>query len=373
MKKKIAFFVLLFVLLIGIAVLVKYILFNERYVSSNAAFVKSDTLTNLAFKLPGKIEKIYVKEGQKVKKGQLLAKLDTKELEITQKELLFSVKSLQNKIAALSYQKNKLQKDINDSLKLNSLKLKKLQKSIEAKKYAVLALEAKFAKLKKDYDKFKNLYLKKKISEEKYDAVKSAYLALKNDIKAQKAILNGMKVDESMLLVQKDVILSNNDEVKRLSKTIKALKNSLNALKEKLAFVRQKIKDSYLYAPFDATVAKKFANNDEVVPAGWKVLSIVNTDNLYVLDLLEETKMKDIGPGCPVTVHIDALDKDFKGVVSSILPASAATFALVPRDISSGEFTKLAQRFYVRIKFDKTPKGAKVGMSAEVTIEKCKK
>jgi len=65
--------------------------------------------------------------------------------------------------------------------------------------------------------------------------------------------------------------------------------------------------------------------------------------------------------------------KDFDGVVSKILPASAATFALVPRDISSGEFTKLAQRFYVRIRFNKLPKDVKVGMSGEVKIEKCNK
>jgi membrane fusion protein (multidrug efflux system) len=80
--------------------------------------------------------------------------------------------------------------------------------------------------------------------------------------------------------------------------------------------------------------------------------------------------MKGIKPGCKVKIHIDALDKDFNGVVSKILPASAATFALVPRDISSGEFTKLAQRFYVRIKFDQIPDGVLVGMSGEVEIRR---
>jgi membrane fusion protein (multidrug efflux system) len=107
------------------------------------------------------------------------------------------------------------------------------------------------------------------------------------------------------------------------------------------------------------------------VDAGMKILSIVDPKSLYVLDLLEETKLKGINPGCSVKIHIDALDKDFEGVVSEILPASASTFALVPRDISSGEFTKLAQRFYVKIKFNKVPKNVLVGMSGEVQIAKC--
>jgi len=36
--------------------------------------------------------------------------------------------------------------------------------------------------------------------------------------------------------------------------------------------------------------------------------------------------------------------------VEKILPASAATFALAPRDISAGEFTKVSQRIPVRFR-----------------------
>ena len=85
MKKKIAIFIFIVLLVISVIGLYKYIEFNKHYVSSNAVFVKSDSLTFLSFKLPGKIEKIYVNEGDSVKKGELLAKLDTKNLEIQKK------------------------------------------------------------------------------------------------------------------------------------------------------------------------------------------------------------------------------------------------------------------------------------------------
>jgi len=87
MKKKIALFTFILLILIGVYGLYKYIVFNKNYASSNAVFVKSDSLTFLSFKLPGKIEKIYVNEGDKIKKGQLLTKLETNELEIQKKEL----------------------------------------------------------------------------------------------------------------------------------------------------------------------------------------------------------------------------------------------------------------------------------------------
>ena len=91
-------YILIFlVLLIGsIYALYKYIVFNKNYSSSNAVFVKSDTLIFLSFKLPGKIEKFYVNEGDNIKKGELLVKLDTKSLEIQKNELEFNIKALHN-------------------------------------------------------------------------------------------------------------------------------------------------------------------------------------------------------------------------------------------------------------------------------------
>jgi membrane fusion protein (multidrug efflux system) len=180
-----------------------------------------------------------------------------------------------------------------------------------------------------------------------------------------------MKYDLKNLKIKLSLIDNNKNEVKRLQKLIDAYKDSLISLIEESKLINQQIKDSYLYSPINAKIAKRFANTDEVIRAGSKVFSIVDPKSLYVLDLLEETKLKGIKRGCKVKIHIDATNKDYEGVVDKILPASAATFALVPRDISSGEFTKLAQRFYVRIKFVKIPKDLLVGMSGEVLIKRC--
>jgi len=373
MKKKLALFIFIVILGISVYVLIKYINFNKNYSSSNAVFVKSDSLTFLSFKIPGKIEKIYKNEGDDVKKGELLAKLETKELEIQKKELQSSIKALENKIEATKIQKEKLLVDIKDNEELIKSQLNKLQKLIEAKAFGIDAKRYKLQKLKKDYKKFKRLYLQGKISEEKYENVKTAYFALRDEIKADEKSLESMFDDKKALEIKLHMAKNAKKEIKRLEFVIISAKKNLDSLKEKLKLIEQKIVDSYLYSPIDGKVAKKLVNENEIVNAGMRVLSVVNPKDLYVLDLLEETKLKGIASGCEAKIHIDALNKDFDGVVSKILPASAATFALVPRDISSGEFTKLAQRFYVRIKFKEIPKDVLVGMSGEVVIKKCKK
>jgi len=372
MKKSIVLGIFAILIIGTIIALYKYISFTNHYVSSDAVFVKSDSLTNLSFKLPGKIKKIYVNEGDKIKKGEILAKLDTKDLEIQKNELLQNINALNEKIKATIIQKEKLSKDIEDNINLINVQINKLEKLIQAKAYEIAAKRYQLKKLKRDYESFSKLFKERKISREKFDKVKTAYFSLKNEIKANKKELESMLDDKKALVIKLNLAENNKKEVKRLANLIDSMKFQKKALKEKLALVRQNIKDSFIYAPFNGEVAKKFANPDEVVPAGKIVLSVVNLKNVYVLDLLEEKKLKGIQKGCPVTIHIDALDKDFKGYVSKILPASAATFALVPRDISSGEFTKLQQRFYVRIRFKKIPKDVKVGMSGEVTISKCK-
>ena len=373
MKKKIALFVFIAVVAISVYALIDYIIFNKNYASSNAVFVKSDSLTFLSFKIPGKIEKIYKNEGDTVKKGELLAKLETKELEIQKKELQNGIESLSDKIKSMEIQKDKLSTDIKDNQQLINAQINKLQKLIEAKAFGIDAKRYKLQKLQKDYQRFKKLYLQGKISREKYENVKTAYLALRDEIKADEKSMDSMFDDKKALEIKLNMAKNAQKEVKRLEFAITSAQKNLNAMKEKLNLVNQKIKDSFLYSPIDGKVAKKLVNEDEVVDAGMRVLSVVNPKDLYVLDLIEETKLKGIAPGCEAKIHIDALDKDFDGVVSKILPASAATFALVPRDISSGEFTKLAQRFYLRIKFKKVPPNVLVGMSGEVVIKRCKK
>ncbi|MEO1923726.1 MAG: biotin/lipoyl-binding protein, partial [Nautiliaceae bacterium] len=184
MKKRIAFVLLIILLVISVFALYKYIVFTKDYATSNAVFVKSDSLTYLSFNLPGKIEKIYVKEGDEVKEGTLLAKLDTKELEFKKESLINNINSLTEKINATVIQKDKLTSDINDNILLTKENIKKLQKTIEAKKHGIKSEEYRLAKLKRDFTRFQNLYKKGKISKEKFESVKTAYLALNEKIKA---------------------------------------------------------------------------------------------------------------------------------------------------------------------------------------------
>jgi membrane fusion protein (multidrug efflux system) len=74
-------------------------------------------------------------------------------------------------------------------------------------------------------------------------------------------------------------------------------------------------------------------------------------------------------------VDIDSIGgKQFDGTIESFAPGSGATFALIPPDNATGNFTKIVQRVPVRIRF--SPESIKgfedrivPGLSAEATVD----
>ena len=143
----------------------------------------------------------------------------------------------------------------------------------------------------------------------------------------------------------------------------KALRNALEKANKQLSYTK-------LYAPFDGIVAKKFFNPPKVLKKGTPVVALTDPKKLYCEVLLSEKKLKGVKVGSEVTITVDAIaGKKYTGKVSSIAPTSASTFSLVPRDIASGEFTKLDQRFVVRIALDSI-ENLRAGMGASVAIER---
>jgi len=106
------------------------------------------------------------------------------------------------------------------------------------------------------------------------------------------------------------------------------------------------------------------------VKKGAFVYALTDPKQLYCEVHLSEKKIHGVKKGSDVTIKVDAIeDRTYHGVVESIAPTSVSTFSLVPRDIASGEFTKLDQRFIVRIKLDNFD-GLRAGMGATIAIKR---
>jgi membrane fusion protein (multidrug efflux system) len=127
-----------------------------------------------------------------------------------------------------------------------------------------------------------------------------------------------------------------------------------------------------LRSSIDGRVAKQYVSPGDIVSPTSAIYAVLDPKSLYVVALLEENKLKGVIPGDTVNITVDAYpNQKYKGVVRQVLPASAATFALAPRDISAGEFTKVAQRIPIRIDITQGDISVlQVGLSGEVEIRR---
>ena len=100
------------------------------------------------------------------------------------------------------------------------------------------------------------------------------------------------------------------------------------------------------------------------------MLSVDDPELIYVTAYLEEDRLEGVAPGNPVRIWIDAFPDVLEGRVVWIGLATGANFSLLPRDVTSGEFTKVTQRVPVRIAVDRGPRWRQLrpGLSATVAI-----
>ena len=70
-------------------------------------------------------------------------------------------------------------------------------------------------------------------------------------------------------------------------------------------------------------------------------------------------------------LHLDAFAEPFRGRVVWINKSTGAQFALMPRNVVSGEFTKVVQRVPVRIAIEKDDRWPllRAGLSVRAVIE----
>lgn len=122
--------------------------------------------------------------------------------------------------------------------------------------------------------------------------------------------------------------------------------------KAALEQARLNLAHTRLEAPFAGIVAKRLIEPGDVAIRGVPVLALYDPATLHVIANLEEGKLGRVRVGADVDLFLEAFRERLRGKVVRIGSATAAEFALVPRDTSAGEFTKVVQRVPIKIEID---------------------
>jgi membrane fusion protein (multidrug efflux system) len=100
-------------------------------------------------------------------------------------------------------------------------------------------------------------------------------------------------------------------------------------------------------------VGERDVQEGDYVNVGSNLITVVPLPEVYVTANYKETQLTHVAPGQPVEVKVDMFPEAvLQGRVARLSPASGATFALLPPDNATGNFTKVVQRIPIRIEFE---------------------
>jgi len=362
--------VVLVSLLIGLVLFVRH---RMRYAITNAVFVETERLVYLSFpRVNGKILAVTKEEGEKVQTGEILARLDEKPYQAALKTAEARLQAFQRDEAALKIEIDRLEREI----ALKQAQIQEEMEKIAAKEEALSArmgaLSAEIKQLERDRARFKRLVARELAPPRRLEGLETNLEKLRKERKALAFEKKALK--EARRALEKELALVANQKklLREKKEKLKALTAQEEALAAQVENARLHLSYCTLVSPLEGYMAKRFHVAGDVVGPGEPVYALVDPQDLYILVLLEETKLKGVEVGAWAKVKIDAYpDEEFEGEVTEILPATAAKFALVPRDISAGEFTKVAQRVPIKIKITKGPvELLRVGLGGEVEIRR---
>ncbi len=211
--------------------------------------VMASQQAELKFKVPGQLIKFPVKESQKVRKGQLLARLDPRDY----KTNLAKANSQVSQARA----------------RLKAMKIGARPEDIKVLQAELAATKAQFEEAKQQYKRYRNLWKKRIISKADYDRQKSEY-------NVAKAHLNTAKQN-----LKKGKVGARKEDIEAMQAKIKGLLAQREETQNALDY-------TYLKAPFSGIIAETFVKNFQNVDSKDPILSIQDISKLEIIINLPE-------------------------------------------------------------------------------------
>ena len=128
-----------------------------------------------------------------------------------------------------------------------------------------------------------------------------------------------------------------------------------------------------IVAPVSGIVGQRSVQPGQNVSPGQQLMTIVPLDsrNIWVTANFKETQLKDMRPGQPAMISVDAYGRTYQGRVFNIAGASGARYSLLPPENATGNYVKVVQRIPVKIVFDQGQDAEhllRLGMSVEPSV-----
>jgi membrane fusion protein (multidrug efflux system) len=352
------------------------------------AFVEAHIVNIAPQAVSGHLVRFNVEENDRVEQGQVLAEIDpvlyrdqvasarrkveAAEAELRRQEAALARLRLEVPIQIEIARRTLAAARADQAKAREALKLTEdeVDKGIDQARAGLDAARADFVLAQQEYTRFTNLYREEAVAQRRSQEVTRARDAAEAQQKLAAAKLAKAEADRTQIEVSKqtleaaekaaqkadkgvDLAETGNAQIREVELLVAVKAESVKEAQTALATAEDNLRYTRILAPFPGVVVKRYRHLGDFASAGTAILSMYNPDLTYVTANLEETRLPGVSPGNPVELRVDAFAEPFRGRVVWIDKSTGAQFALMPRNVVSGEFTKVVQRVPVRIAIEK--------------------
>jgi HlyD family secretion protein len=280
-------FIVLAIIVVGGAAAAWYFLrapdLPPGFASGNGRLEATDYY--IAAKRPGRIKEVLVDEGDTVQTGQVVARMDTEELEAALRQSEAKILAAQAKI-----------------------KVAQADKAYAEAQVEVRRADSAYAR--STYARSQGLVKRGAVSEQEAEID----LARKSATEAQ--------------------VLGAKSQVAQSVSQIEAARADVVAGRAEADRLRAEIKDAVLVSPIRARIETRLAEPGEVVASGGRVLSMLDLSDVYMYVFLPERVSGKIPMGSEARIVLDAApDRPIRATVSYISPEAQFT----PKTVETAE------------------------------------
>jgi membrane fusion protein (multidrug efflux system) len=307
-----------------------------RYLeTTDDAYVKADS-TIVAPKVSGYIAQVLVGDNERVKPGQLLARIDDRDYKAALSQAHADVAAADATV-----------RNLNAQIELQQPLIRQQAAAVEATEAAL-----KFAQ--EEQARYDGLMKTGSGTIQRAQQTDAALREKTAQLQREKSGLSAANMKVEVLTTERAKAVAQIERARAVEQQA-----TLN-----LSYTE-------IRAPVGGTVGARSLRVGQFVQAGTQLMAVVPLDAVYVVANFKETQLTFMRDGQPVELRIDGFRATkLKGHVDSLSPASGLEFALLPPDNATGNFTKIVQRVPVKIVLDDNRlKGLlRPGMSAEPAV-----
>ncbi len=301
-----------------------------RYVSIDDAYVRAAKVS-VATDVSGLVAEVAVKEGQQVKTGDALFRLDDRQFRIALDGARANLTQTAQTLEAMQRDYQRMLDDV----AVRNAQVQSDQASFD--RFAKLVNTGGVTRAEYDDARFR------------LDSDKAAVESLKVQAQVQLAKLGGKADGDVTRMAQYRQAQAQVDEAQR------------------------QLDHTMVRAPFDGIATQV----DSVQPGMYLAASaaafgLVSTDHVWAEGNPKETELTWVKPGDHAEVTVDTYPgRTWSGTVQSIAPNSGSEFSVLPAQNSSGNWVKVVQRIPLRVVLDRHPgdPDLRTGMSVEIDID----